>query len=68
MLGERDLHLLDQLGSCVRGRSFHCLANEILLVDGKIPVFVVGRGMFRVNELARRFLNFCYARTSAVLN
>ena len=72
-LGGQVLHILDQLGRRVHWRSFG-LANEILLVDGKISgtvVFVVGSGMFRVkieNELARSLLNFCFAGTSTALN
>ena len=40
------MHILDQLGLCVHGRSFHGLVNEVLLIDGKIlgtVVFVVSR-------------------------
>ena len=68
------MHILDQLGSRVHWRSFDGLANEILLVDGKIfgtVVFVVRRGMFRVNvenELASSLLNFRFAGTSTALN
>ena len=74
MLGGRVLNILDQLGRSLQGRSFDGLVNEILLVDGKISgtvVFLVGSGMFRVNEeneLARLLLNFCFARTSTALN
>ena len=74
LLGGRVLHILDQLGRSVHWRSFDGLANEILLVDGKISgtvVFVVGSGTFRVNienELARSLLNFCFAGTSTALN
>ena len=62
-----------QPGLCVHRRSFHCLANEILHVDGKISgtvVFVVSSSMFLVNvknELALCLLNFCFARTSTAL-
>ena len=41
LLGGRALHILDQLGRCVHGRSFDGLANEVLLVDGKISGTVV---------------------------
>ena len=74
MLGGLVLHILDQLGRRVHGRSFDGLANKILLVDGKISgtvVFVVCSGMFRVNvenKLALSLLNFCFTGTSTALN
>ena len=49
----RVLHILDQLGRCAHGRIFHGLANEILLVDGKISgsfgrAFVLSEGDHRL--------------------
>ena len=69
-LGGRVLNIFDQLGRCVHGRSFHGLANKVLLVDGKLSgtvVFVLNNSMFRVNA-ARNLLNFCFTRTSTALN
>ena len=41
LLGGRALHILDQLGHSVHWHSFDVLANEILLVEGKLSGTVV---------------------------